>query len=51
MASPDRVLAADRGIVATADGGILDRGPRWLNLARQVVERCVPEAWIVDLSS
>jgi len=31
------------------DGGILDQGPRWLNLARRVVESSVASAWIVDL--
>lgn len=46
---PDKVLAVATGVVATADGGILDQGPRWFNLARRVVERSVPSAWIVDL--
>ena len=36
---------------ATADGGILDEGPRWLNLARRVVESSVKSAWIVDLGN
>ena len=48
--NPDRVLRRSAEIVATADGGILDRGPAWLNLARQVVEDRVPSAWVVDLS-
>lgn len=47
--SPDKVLAVSDRIVATADGGILDQGPRWLNLARRVVEASVPSAWVVDL--
>ncbi len=48
VASPDRTLAASAEIVATADGWILDQGGAWLNLAREVVDRDVPEAWIVD---
>ncbi len=47
--NPDPVLAAAEEVVATADGGILDEGPRWLNLARRVVESSVPSAWVVDL--
>ncbi len=47
--NPDKVLEVSEQIVATADGGILDRGPRWLNLARWVVEASVPSAWVVDL--
>ena len=48
---PDKVLNVSKRIVATADGGILDQGPRWLNLARRVVEASVPSAWVVDLGS
>ncbi len=48
--NPDPILARSTDIVATADSGILDRGPRWLNLAREIIERHVPDAWIVDLS-
>lgn len=47
--NPDPLLAASDQIVATADSGILDQKPRWLNLAALVVERSAPEAWIVDL--
>ncbi len=46
---PDKVLEVSDQIVATADGGILDQGPRWINLARRVVEASVPSAWVVDL--
>lgn len=49
VASPDRVLAAGGETIATADGWILDQGRPWLNLARLVVERRVPGAWVVDL--
>ena len=49
VASPDRALGAAEAVIATADSAILDRGRRWLNLARLVVERAVPGAWLVDL--
>lgn len=48
--NPDTVLTQAREVVATADSGILDRCQRWLNLAREVIEACVPTAFIVDLS-
>ena len=47
---PDHVLGEVEQIVATADSVILDRCQRWLNLARAVVERHVPDAWIVDFT-
>jgi len=49
VASPDRELAASDELVASADGWILDQGGGWLNLAREVVDRDVREAWVVDL--
>jgi hypothetical protein len=49
-ADPDRVLVDVPDIVATADSAILDRCPRWFNLARQTVEGEVPGARVVDLS-
>ena len=50
VANPDAVLSASTEIVATADSGILDRGPRWFNLAREVVSSRIPGAWTLDLS-
>jgi hypothetical protein len=47
--NPDALLAASLEIVGTADSAILDRGPRWFNLARVVVERSIPAARIIDL--
>lgn len=45
----DKALLASGGVVASADGGVLDKCVGWVNLARRVVER-VPAAWVVDLS-
>jgi hypothetical protein len=47
--NPDALLAASDDIIATADSAILDRGPRWFNLARRVIERLIPGARIIDL--
>jgi hypothetical protein len=48
---PDSVLAKADTPVATADSEILDRCASWVNLARDVVERHVPLAWVVDFVS
>jgi hypothetical protein len=48
--NPDAVLSASSEIVATADSAILDRGPRWFNLARATLERHIPTARVVDVS-
>ncbi|HEX7069941.1 MAG TPA: DUF434 domain-containing protein [Rhodothermales bacterium] len=44
----DALLAGATAVIATADSSILDRTGHWFNLARTVVEREVPEAWIVS---
>ena len=49
VADPDPLLAESPQIAATADSVILDRCSRWLNLARQVVETRVADAWILDV--
>lgn len=38
------------GMVVTADSVILDAGVPWVNLGREIIERAVPGAWILDLS-
>jgi len=47
--SPDRELVEVGELIASADGWVLDHGGGWINLAREVVEARVPEAWVVDL--
>lgn len=51
VANPDPLLAASPHIVATADGEVLDAAARSLNLVRLCIERAIPSAFIVDLSS
>jgi hypothetical protein len=47
--NPDALLSTSPDLVVTADSVILDRGPRWFNLARHVIERHIPTARVVDL--
>jgi hypothetical protein len=47
--NPDALLGTSPDLVATADSAILDRGPRWFNLARYAIERHVPSARVVNL--
>ncbi len=47
--NPDRILAESEQIVATSDSVILDRCKRWINFARLVIDRRVPDARVVDL--
>lgn len=47
---PDPVLKTCGKIVVTADSAILDRADKWFNLGRVVIEKHVPDAWMIDLS-
>ncbi len=42
---PDPILADAEVPVATSDSVILDRCGRWVNLAREVVAKRIPEVW------
>lgn len=46
---PDPILAKCEWVV-TADAMILDRCGPWVNLASEVVEHHIADAWVVDLS-
>jgi hypothetical protein len=46
---PDRILAQIDGIVVTSDSQILNSCGKWYNLARAIIERFVPKAWIINL--
>ncbi len=48
--NPDPLLAASSEIIVTADSAVLDAGPVWFNLAREVVQHSVPEANVVRLA-
>jgi hypothetical protein len=47
---PDPVLKRSTEVVATADSAILDAGPRWFNLARDVIESIGGLDRVLDLS-
>ena len=47
-ANPDRRLIEASDPIASADSAVLDRCGPWFNLARHVVERRVPQAWVVN---
>jgi hypothetical protein len=49
--NPDAVLIAahDDAVVASADSVVMDGCARWMNLAREVVTRHVPDANVIDL--
>lgn len=47
--SPDGVLVRAEEATATSDSEILNRCNQWFNLAREVIDQHIPEAWIIDL--
>jgi len=49
MDSPDAVLASYPAAVATSDSAVLDSCGPWLNLAREIIEARIPQAWCLDL--
>jgi len=48
--SPDPVLIKTDSIVVSSDSVVLDGCKRWVNLARTIIEKKLPEAHLVDLS-
>lgn len=47
--NPDATLSTYRGPVVSSDSWILDRCEVWVNLAADIIERHLPNSWIVDL--
>lgn len=45
---PDRELRSAQECVATADSAVIDAAAGWLNLAREIIVRAVPGAWVID---
>lgn len=48
--NPDPLLIQSAEVVGTADSAILDGCTAWANVAREVISRCVPDAFVVVLS-
>ena len=47
--SPDSLLASYAGVIATADSAVLDRAGAWLDLAGEIIQAEIPDAWVVNL--
>lgn len=47
--SPDRRLVEYGGLVVSSDSWILDRCAAWVNLAADIVDKHLPNAWTIDL--
>ncbi len=48
--NPDAVLIQSSDVVASADSYVLDGCRQWVNLAREVIDRHIPQARIVPMS-
>jgi hypothetical protein len=48
--APDPALAADPGVIASADSWILDRCQAWIDLPAAVIARRRIAAWLLDLA-
>ena len=49
LPSPDAVLASYPGVIATTDSAVLDRAGPWLDLAGEIIQAELPDAWTVNL--
>ena len=47
---PDRILVKSRAMVASADSQVLDQCGSWFNLAREIIQRKIPDVYLVDCS-
>jgi len=50
VGNPDTVLMSYAGPIVTSDSVVLDGCTQWVNLAADIIDHRVPDAWIVDLS-
>jgi len=48
--NPDREIASSEAVVISSDGPLLDQVDRWLNFARQLIEKRLDAPWLIDLS-
>jgi hypothetical protein len=49
--SPDHLLISHTGLTVSADSAVLDRCGAWINLAAEVIARCVPSAYVVPMAA
>ena len=48
--NPDAEMAASHRIVISSDSHLLDQVPKWFNLNRALIDKCLAESWLIDLS-
>jgi hypothetical protein len=48
--SPDKILIETDFFVASSDSVVLDGCKRWVNLAGAIIEKHLPQSWIIDLA-
>lgn len=48
--NPDAEIARSVGVAVTSDSNILDATSKWTNLSAHLVDKNIPDAWLVDLS-
>lgn len=47
--NPDKMIVSSCEIAVTSDSTILDGGVSWINLSRHLIERFMPQVWLIDL--
>lgn len=47
--NPDAMIIASDKIAVTSDSFVLDKASRWVNLHAYLIERYLPDSWLVDL--
>lgn len=48
--NPDRTIANSPHLAVTSDSNVLDHAPHWLNLSRLIIQRHIPNPWLIDLN-
>jgi len=47
--NPDREMVNSGRLAVTSDSNILDHAARWFNFNEYLIERFIPQAWVIDL--
>jgi hypothetical protein len=47
--NPDTAISSSEQIAITSDAIVLDHAVRWFNLKACIIDRFIPDAWIIDL--
>lgn len=49
--NPDAEIRQSARVAVTSDSNVLDAAARWFNFGEYLVEKYLPRAWVIDLSS